>query len=170
MTVIDEPLLESVAAKAIQSPRKRMNHNFHTFLDDPLQRMLNWLEPDTYIQPHKHEDPDKCEAFILLKGKVLVLEFDEKGKVTSHAVLTAGTGVYGAEIAPRIYHCILPVDGAAVVYEVKNGPYSPLNDKNFAQWAPKEGEERCKEYREQLLQQYGELSVDFTTCIVQSAP
>jgi cupin fold WbuC family metalloprotein len=151
MIIINESLLDSVAAKARQSPRKRMNHNFHATLDDPLQRMLNWLEPDTYIRPHKHENPDKCEAFILLKGTVLVLEFDETGNVTSHAVLKAGSGVYGAEIAPRIFHCILPLGEASVVYEVKDGPYSPLNDKNFAQWAPKEGEEEeCKAYRDQL--------------------
>jgi len=153
MIIINDDLIASITAKANVSPRLRMNYNFHPQLDDPLQRMLNCLEPGTYIQPHKHENPDKCEAFILLKGKVLVVEFDNGGRVTSHALLKAGTGTYGAEIAPRIYHCIIALEPDSVVYEVKNGPYSPLDDKNFASWAPKEGEEGCCAYIENLVNQ-----------------
>ncbi len=151
MVIINDQLVQTVIDKAAVSPRKRMNHNFHPQLDDPLQRMLNCLEPGTYIQPHKHENPDKCEAFILLKGKVLVVEFDNDGNVTSHTILKAGTGVYGAEIAPCIYHCIIPLEPGSVVYEVKNGPYSPLDDKNFAAWAPKEGAEGCQAYLDNLV-------------------
>ena len=152
MVIINDEFIRPVIDKANASPRRRMNYNFHPQLDDPLQRMLNCLEPDTYIQPHKHENPDKCEAFILLKGKVLVVEFDADGHVVSHALLEAGTGTYGAEIAPRVYHCIIPLEPGSVVYEVKNGPYSPLDDKNFAAWAPKEGEDGCQAYLEQLIQ------------------
>ena len=153
MIIINDNLIEPIIIKANASPRRRMNYNFHPQLDDPLQRMLNCLEPGTYIQPHKHENPDKCEAFILLKGKVLVVEFDNDGQVTSHALLEAGTGAYGAEIAPRIFHCIIALEPGSVVYEVKNGPYSPLDDKNFASWAPKEGNEGCHEYVENLVKQ-----------------
>lgn len=153
MIIINDDLITTVTLKANASPRRRMNYNFHPQLDDPLQRMLNCLEPETYIQPHKHENPDKCEAFILLKGKVLVVEFDNDGRVSSHALLEAGTGAYGAEIAPRIYHCIIPLAAGSVVYEVKNGPYSPLDDKNFATWAPKEGEKGCRAYMENLVKQ-----------------
>ncbi len=152
MIIINDNLLQQVIDKAEASPRKRMNHNFHPQLDDPLQRMLNCLEPGTYIQPHKHENPDKCEAFILLKGTVAVVEFDNDGNVVSQAVLRAGTGCYGAEIAPRVYHCIIPLEKGSVVYEVKNGPYSPLDDKNFASWSPKEGEEGCQAYLAGLIE------------------
>ena len=155
MIIINDNFLKPVIDSAKISPRKRMNHNFHPQLEDPLQRMLNCLEPDTYIQPHKHEDPDKVEAFILLKGKVLVLEFDNNGVVTSHVLLEAGTGTYGAEIAPRVYHCIIALEPESVVYEVKNGPYSPLSDKNFAPWAPKEGNKECLSYIEGLTSRFG---------------
>ena len=151
MIIINDNFIKPVIDSAKTSPRRRMNYNFHPQLDDPLQRMLNCLEPDTYIQPHKHENPDKVEAFILLKGKVLVVEFDANGKVTSYALLEAGTGIYGAEIAPRVYHCIIALEPGSVVYEVKNGPYSPLNDKDFASWAPKEGTEECHRYMEGLV-------------------
>ena len=154
MIIINDDLIKPVMYKAKTSPRRRMNHNFHPQLDDPLQRMLNCLEPDTYIQPHKHENPDKCEAFILLKGKLLVVEFDNDGCVSSHALLESGTDTYGAEIAPRVFHCIIALEPGTVVYEVKNGPYSPIDDKNFASWAPKEGEADCPKYLQNLLRQY----------------
>ena len=153
MIIINDDFIRPVTEKAKTSSRRRMNHNFHPQLDDPLQRMLNCLEPDTYIQPHKHENPDKCEVFILLKGKILVVEFDNDGHIISHALLEAGTGVYGAEIAPRVFHCIIALESGSVVYEVKNGPYSPLDDKNFAAWAPKEGEKGCVAYLECLVKQ-----------------
>ena len=153
MIIINDELISPVISRAKLSPRRRMNYNFHSHLDDPLQRMLNCLETDTYVQPHKHESPDKCEAFILLKGKLLVVEFDNDGQVTSHAMLEAGTDTYGAEIAPRVYHCIIALETGTVVYEVKDGPYSPLNDKNFALWAPKEGDEGCSEYMARLVRQ-----------------
>ena len=153
MIIINDDFIRPVIDQAKVSPRRRMNYNFHPQLDDPLQRMLNCLEPDTYIRPHKHENPDKCEAFILLKGKVLVVEFDNEGRVTSFTLLKAGTGVYGAEIAPRVYHCIIAMEPDSVVYEVKNGPYSPLDDKNFASWAPKEGEAGYLTFMENLVNQ-----------------
>lgn len=153
MIIINDKFIEPVIDSANTSPRRRMNYNFHPQPDDPLQRMLNCLQPGTYIRPHKHEDPDKCEAFILLKGKLLVVEFDNNGRVTAHALLEAGTGTYGAEIAPRVYHCLIALEPDSVVYEVKNGPYSPLNDKNFATWAPKEGTEGCSEYLDRLVRQ-----------------
>jgi len=59
-------LLNEVIQKAKNSPRGRMNYNFHDDLVDPINRMLNAFEPGTYIQPHKHENPDKREVFILL--------------------------------------------------------------------------------------------------------
>ena len=154
MVIINDNFIQPLIDRAKVSPRRRMNHNFHPQLDDPLQRMLNCLETDTYIQPHKHEAPDKVEAFILLKGKVLVLEFDDCGKVTSHALLESGTETYGAEIAPRVYHCIIALESGSVVYEVKNGPYSPLNDKNFAAWAPKEGTDECMTYLKELVARF----------------
>jgi cupin fold WbuC family metalloprotein len=155
MQCINKQLIEKVVDQAQDSPRKRMNLNFHETYDATLQRMLNAMEPDTYIQPHKHEDPDKAEIFIVLQGRVLVAEFDDRGNVIASCVLSFAEGVYGVEISPRVWHCIVPLEPATVIYEVKDGPYSPLNDKNFASWAPKEGTAGCMAYRDELLKRCG---------------
>lgn len=151
MKIIDQKLISEVSAQAKSSLRKRMNYNFHETFDAIVQRMLNALEPGTYIQPHKHETPDKVEAFIILKGKILILEFDNDGNIVSSCILSAIDGTVGVEIPPRTWHSVIALEAGSVVYEVKDGPYSPLNDKNFASWAPKEGDPAAQEYLRGLL-------------------
>ena len=63
MIKITQNLLDQIILQAKQSPRKRINYNLHTSDDAMLQRLLNALEPGTYIRPHKHETPPKHEVF-----------------------------------------------------------------------------------------------------------
>lgn len=155
MIKIDKGICNSVRKEAVESPRGRKNYNFHQSYDEVLNRMLNALEPGTYVQPHKHEDPDKHEVFLILMGKVAVIEYDEGGNISEYFILEAGSDNYGVEIAPRVWHSIIPLAKGTVVYEVKEGPYSPVNDKNFATWAPKEGDENCKAFNDKILSQIG---------------
>lgn len=157
MIKIDKEFTETIVKQAVESPRRRKNYNYHQSYDEVLNRMLNAFQTDTYIQPHKHEDPDKVEVFLILTGKAAVIEFDPSGKITESVIIEAGTGKFGVEIAPRVWHTIIPLVDGTVIYEVKEGPYSPLNDKNFAEWAPKEGDESCKAFTNKLLQQIGYL-------------
>ena len=151
MKIIDNELLKKVSKDAILSPRKRMNHNFHDTYEAIVQRLLNALEPGTYVQPHKHENPDKVESFIVLKGKILVVEFNDEGDVVKSCILSASDGIFGVEIPPRAWHSIAALESGSVVYETKEGPYSPGDDKNFATWAPKEGDPSCADYLRNLL-------------------
>ncbi len=160
MIKIDNTFTETIVKQAIDSPRGRKNYNYHQSYNEVLNRMLNALQMDTFVQPHKHEDPDKHEVFLILAGKAAVIEFDDSGNITDWYILEAGTGKYGVEIAPKIWHTIIPLADGTVVYEVKEGPYSPLNDKNFATWAPREGDESCKVFNQNLLKNIGYLPSD----------
>lgn len=44
MKVIDEQLLNEISRQAKESPRLRMNYNFHPSLEDKCHRMLNAVE------------------------------------------------------------------------------------------------------------------------------
>jgi cupin fold WbuC family metalloprotein len=151
MIKIDESFISETSAKAQSSARRRMNYNFHQEDAATLQRMLNAMEPDTYIQPHKHENPDKVEAFFVLRGRILLIEFDEDGKIADHIILDPKTGNYGGEIAPKTWHTLISLEAGSVAYEVKDGPYDPSVDKNFASWAPAEGDKDCTAYNQKLL-------------------
>jgi cupin fold WbuC family metalloprotein len=155
MQKIDNKLLNEVSARAKQSPRRRMNYNFHKDYSDTLQRLLNAIEPGSYLRPHKHENPDKREVFTVLRGKVLVVEFDPEGNIVDHMILEPSAGSFGAEIPEKTFHCILALEPGTVVYEIKDGPYSPIDDKNFATWAPREGEDGCVDYMDGILRRVG---------------
>lgn len=154
MQIVSPELLNEVTQKAKNSQRGRMNHNFHDDLADPINRMLNAFEPLTYIQPHKHENPDKREVFILLRGSLVVVFFDNLGNATDFVLLNRDKGNYAVEIPAGVWHSLFALESGSVAYEVKDGPYLPMNDKNFASWAPKEGDSGCEEYLKNLTNQY----------------
>jgi cupin fold WbuC family metalloprotein len=153
MIPISPELTGRISQEALSSPRRRKNFNFHREYSDPLQRLLNIIEPFSYIQPHKHENPDKVEAFVVLKGRLLVVEFCPDGLIADFLLVDPSTGTYGAEIPPRTFHSIFSLESGTIVYEVKNGPYSPHDDKNFAVWAPKEGDPGTENYIRNIFMQ-----------------
>lgn len=150
---IDKTLLDQVVNEAKESTRLRKNHNFHTDYADPINRMLNAMEPGTYARPHKHEDPDKREAFFILRGRMAVIIYNEDGTISDHMILDAREERYGVEIPPKVWHSVISLESGSVVYEIKDGPYFPMNDKNFASWAPAEGSDKCQEYIDSILKQ-----------------
>lgn len=144
--LITRTLFEEVRRRAEASPRRRMNHNFHASLEDNLHRFLNVLLRGTYVRPHRHLDPPKAESWVLLEGSALLLTFDDDGAITGRYTLAAGAETCGIDVAAGIWHTVCALTEVAVIYEVKPGPYSAANDKDFAKWAPAEGDPRAPEF------------------------
>lgn len=150
LKLITSAILDETSEKARLSKRLRMNHNFHE-LTESLQRMLNAIEPDSYIRPHKHIDPAKVEVFLILRGKAAAILFDETGKVTDSKILTPGGLHPGVELAPGQIHTIVSLEGGTVLFEAKDGPYVATTDKEFADFAPApEEKEAAKLYLKEL--------------------
>ena len=156
LKIITNELLTDLSQKAALLPRNRLNFNFHEELVDPINRMLNAFEPSTYIQPHKHEDPDKREVFIILRGSLVVAIFDNSGNPQEFILLNHLHGNHGIEIPAGTWHTVFSLESGTVAYEIKDGPYIQISDKNFATWAPKEGHPDCAEYLLKLTEQYYE--------------
>jgi cupin fold WbuC family metalloprotein len=155
MIKITKELAGNISEKAKTLPRKRLNHNFHDRLEDPINRMINAVEPGAYFPPHKHIDPGKREVFIILSGRTLMLEFGDDGEVKDHLVLDHSSGNFGVEISPGRWHSLIPLE-RSVLYEIKDGPYSAETDKVFAKWAPREGEdEKAKDFVSGILEGLG---------------
>lgn len=154
LKIVNNQLLDELSHNAAQSPRKRLNLNFHEQLSDPINRMLNAFEPGTYVQPHKHENPDKREVFIVLRGSLLMVIFDDSGIPTDFIVLEPQQGNHVIEIPAGVWHSVISLAKGTVVYEIKDGPYIQPLDKNFAPWAPKEGDADCNNYLSRLTDQY----------------
>lgn len=155
MIKINEAFISPVSDQAKNSARRRKNFNFHQSDAETMHRMLNAMEPDTYIQPHKHELPDKVEAFFCLRGRLLVVEYNDDGIIRDHFVLDPQTGNFGCEIPARTWHSIISLENGSVAYEVKDGPYDPAVDKHFANWAPREGDDDALSYNRKILEYLG---------------
>ena len=151
MIYINEKITSPLLKTAFNSERKRKNYNFHANADEPIHRMVHATNPETYVQPHKHEMPDKNEIFIILKGRVLVIKFSENGEILDHIILDNKTCNYGVEIPARTWHTLLTLENDSLVYEIKDGPWDPSDDKNFANWAPTEGDPDCLLYNQSIL-------------------
>jgi cupin fold WbuC family metalloprotein len=136
--LIDKSLLDATGVRAKAGVRLRMNFNIHDDYSDPVNRLLNAMEPGTYIRPHRHSDPPKNETFIVLRGELDVLIFDDEGNVLMRQTLSPASGNYGMDIPAGVWHGLIVRQPDTVVYETKTGPYSPLTDKDFAAWSPNE--------------------------------
>lgn len=112
---------------------------FHRTEADTLHRMLNAVQTDSYVRPHRHVDPPKAEAFILLRGAAAFFTFDDEGNVTALERLRAGSDRFGLDLEAGIWHSFVALEPDTVLYEVKPGPYTRATDKSFAPWAPPEG-------------------------------
>jgi len=103
----------------------------------------------TYVAPHRHRDPPKSESFLALEGELAFFTFDDDGRVATTHLL--GRDAVGIDIQPGVWHTLAVLTPHAVCYEVKPGPYSMANDKDFAPWAPREGDAGAAAYLESLI-------------------
>lgn len=139
MKRIDQTLLAILSAQAAASPRLRAHHNLHPQLDDKVQRLCIAMEPCTYVRPHRHMQPETWEILLILSGAVALLIFDESGRVLERVELAAGGEVTAVEIPANTWHAVASLKAGTVVFEVKQGPYAPITEANYAPWSPADG-------------------------------
>lgn len=150
VTLITTDLIEQVIAASRNSERRRMILPLHKSSQDSLHRMFNAMQPNTFIQPHRHSNPAKAETVLVLRGSLCFVTFDFAGVVDQMIDLAAGSDVFGIDVVPGVFHTFLILQPDTVVFEVKPGPYSPTDDKDFATWAPREGDPAATAYLETL--------------------
>lgn len=126
MKIIDKELLDIVSDQAAASQRLRMNYNFHSSLDAKAQRLLNALEPGTLLPVHRHRYT--AETYIVLRGKIKVIFFDDNRSEIDSVILTPITNNYGIHILEGQWHTLEVLEVGTVIFEVKDGPYCPLEE------------------------------------------
>jgi len=150
MKIVTHELLDQLTESARISPRLRKNHNLHAGDESRCHRLLNAIEPASYIRPHRHLDPEKDEAFILLSGRLGIIIFSDTGQVSETVVLSQEAGVLAADVPHGVFHTALSLEAGTVFFEAKAGPYLPLGEAEIAAWAPAEGDPGVAGYLERL--------------------
>lgn len=143
MKLIDQDRIDRLCDEARRAERKRAHDCLHPVPEDAVQRMMMALQPGTYVRPHRHLGDDKWESLMILQGRLGVLAFNHDGQVSSRVELHTGQGPRLIEYEAGTWHTLVALAPDTVVFEFKRGPFIPLDDKNFARWAPAEGEDNA---------------------------
>jgi cupin fold WbuC family metalloprotein len=152
--LIDTALIDATLSRAASAPRGRTNHNFHTDMASNPHRFLNAWTRGSYAAPHRHLAVPKPESFVVLRGELALFVFDDAGAITEKHIL-GRDGLIGIDLAPGIWHTVTALTDTAVCFEVKAGPYDAATDKEFAPWAPLEGDPAAAEYLAGLVRALG---------------
>lgn len=120
---IDDKLLDDITVGAENSPRLRMNFNLHDSLEANAQRLINVLLPGTELPIHRHRHT--AETYVLLRGEITVVFYDDAGCESARYHLDPSIGNYGIQIPAWQWHTV-EVKIPSAIFEVKDGPYSPI--------------------------------------------
>lgn len=126
--IINDELIDKVTADAQASPRLRMNFNLHESLEAKAQRLINVLLPGTILPIHRHQHT--AETYVLLRGKMFVVFYDDMGAQIERYLLDPTIGNYGVQIPKGQWHTVEVIEPSAIL-EVKDGPYMPLQPEDM---------------------------------------
>ncbi|MFZ6819958.1 WbuC family cupin fold metalloprotein [Undibacterium sp. Ji22W] len=148
---IDQQMIKALSAQAKENPRLRKNLNFHANNEASCHRLLNALEPGTYVQPHCHLAADKDETLVVVAGCIGVLIFDVVGAVQQSLVLAPASECFGIHIPCGTFHSMVALSSGSVFFEAKAGPYVAITESERAVWAPAEGDPAALDYLHTML-------------------
>ena len=98
MQLFNKEMLDELSSQAKISPRLRANRNVHASLEETVQRLFIAIEPGSYVQPHRHPEAEKWEFFMVVRGKIAMIIFNDEGCVVKRIELNPATGMYGLEV------------------------------------------------------------------------
>ena len=138
--LLDATVLDALSEEARRRTRRRANANLHA-PDAPVHRLLNAIEPGSYVRPHRHLAPPKDETVVVVRGGLGLVLFDGEGRVSAAVRLGAGPdGSFGADLAAGTWHSFVALGPGTVFFEAKVGPYVAPSGDDLAPWAPAEGD------------------------------
>jgi len=155
MKIFSNQFLNELTDQAKVSPRQRQHHNIHQNYEEPCQRLLNAIEPGSYIRPHRHASDPRDEMLIAVRGLMALFTFDDAGAV--ERVIPLGTELHGpdacsaVEVSCSTWRTVVALEPGSVLLEIKAGPFDPNQPKDLAPWAPAESSAEAKVYLDSLI-------------------
>lgn len=104
----------------------------HNDIREHVHEMINVYPKGMYVRPHSH--PLKAESKTLIEGRLLMLVFDDTGKILDQFVMEKDA-VFTCRMESGKIHTNIPLTDV-VFHEVIAGPYVGIDDSVFPEWAP----------------------------------
>lgn len=121
---IDSILLDSLTDQAKSNPRLRQNYDLRNSSNDQSQRMLNAMEPGTFLPIHRHMMTS--EILVVLRGAVRQNIYDNNGNLIEQYEVRTGTENVGFSVPIAQWHMAESLESGTVILECKDGPWAPL--------------------------------------------
>jgi len=147
---LDLNIIEEGLKISRNNDRKRIILPIHREQGSRVQRMLNFLQPGTYIRPHKHPLKHASESILVLQGAIRFFTFNGSGTIQDDYRLSNNIPDCVIDIEPGVWHTFVVLQRDTVIFESKRGPYNVLTDKEFAHWSPEEGSPESRIFMEKL--------------------
>ena len=158
LKIFDRDYYAEISNRARCNSRLRQHDNIHHSYDDPVQRLFNAIEPQSYIRPHRHWSDARAELLVAIRGKMALMIFDDDGNTIDIYPLGVGCddtfAVPAVELNPSTWHTVIALVPDCVLLEIKAGPFDPGQPKDLAPWAPEEENKKAaRDYQINLFQQ-----------------
>ena len=75
----------------------------------------------------------------MLQGAIGLLLFNADGEIQQQLHLSAAGPTHGIEVEEDQFHTLVALEANSVIFELKQGPYQPTQDKDFLNGFPQEG-------------------------------
>lgn len=147
---LSDEMIKTGLKASRKSDRKRIILPLHRTQQAEVQRLVNFMQPGTYITPHKHPLPHAIESIVLLQGQIRFFTFDDNGNVLTDQTLISNPVPDILDIEPNTWHSFVVRKSDTILFECKKGPYNAETDKKFAEWAPKEGDPDVAKWMDNL--------------------
>jgi len=156
--IFDQDYFADLTDRARSNLRLRQHDNIHYSYNDPVQRLFNAIEPESYIRPHRHWSDPRAELLVAIRGKMALMLFDDDGNTLDIHPLGVGcddtVSVSAVELNPSTWHTVIALVPDCVLLEIKAGPFDPKQRKDLAPWAPEEEAKMAvRDYQRHLFQQ-----------------
>ena len=133
--------LDDLKVAAIKAPLKRARFCLHHNLTDQVHEMIIAFYRESYSRPHRHKN--KSESFHVIEGKLLVVFFDDDGKVTRRIKMgpvdSGSTFFY--RLSTDLWHSVVPLSKYVIIHETTVGPFIK-EESEFAPWSPVNGDSK----------------------------
>ncbi|MBF0523078.1 MAG: cupin fold metalloprotein, WbuC family [Candidatus Omnitrophica bacterium] len=123
---------------AEQSPKQLSRLCMHCATSDVVQEMILGFTKKCLIPPNSN--PGKSESLTVIEGEMLLVLFDDSGKVTQRIAMGpvgGGDKVFMYRLCSSSWHTMIPLTDCVIVHECIEGPFVK-SEVPIPSWVPKD--------------------------------
>ena len=120
---IGKKLLDNLTDQAKANPRLRQNYDLRNGENDNSQRMLNAIEPGTFMPIHRH--PNTSTTVIIIRGKMRQNFYDDNGTLAESVIIDAEGTTRVVQIEQGRWHNLESLEPGTILFEAKDGTWEP---------------------------------------------